>query len=150
MAESGLAPDGLLLEITESVALKDYKHSLKILNELSAFGARVALDDFGNGYSSLSYLKDLPLNVLKIDKSFIKDIAANNNSDAITTAIIAMGHTMNLQVVAEGVETNNQLDFLKARHCDKIQGFLLSRPVNGSEILKIANRIQGPSAGKIP
>ena len=107
----------------------------------------MALDDFGNGYSSLSYLKDLPLNVLKIDKSFIKDIAANNNSDAITTAIIAMGHTMNLQVVAEGVETNNQLDFLKARHCDKIQGFLLSRPVNGSEILKIANRIQGPLAG---
>ena len=81
----------------------------------------MALDDFGNGYSSLSYLKDLPLNVLKIDKSFIKDIAANNNSDAITTAIIAMGHTMNLQVVAEGVETNNQLDFLKARHCDKIK-----------------------------
>lgn len=149
LAESGLAPDGLLLEITESVALKDYKYSLKILNELSAFGIRVALDDFGNGYSSLSYLKDLPLNVLKIDKSFIKDIAANNNSDAITTAIIAMGHTMNLQVVAEGVETNNQLDFLKARHCDKIQGFLLSRPVHGSEILKIANRIQGPSAGRI-
>jgi diguanylate cyclase (GGDEF)-like protein/PAS domain S-box-containing protein len=134
LIETRLPPDGLLLEITESVAMKDFEYSIKILKELSTFGIHVALDDFGNGYSSLGYLKSFPLKVLKIDKSFIQDIAINKNSDAITTAIIAMGRTLNLDVVAEGVETINQLEFLKTRRCDKIQGFLLSRPLDGNQI----------------
>ncbi|MBI5946140.1 MAG: EAL domain-containing protein [Chloroflexi bacterium] len=136
LAETGLAPDGLLLEITESVAMKDFNYSVKILKELNALGIHVALDDFGNGYSSLGYLKSFPLKVLKIDKSFIQDIAVNKNSDAITTAIIAIGRTLNLEVVAEGVETINQLEFLKARNCDRIQGFLHSHPMNGNDVFK--------------
>lgn len=136
LAETGLAPDGLLLEITESVAMKDFNYSVKILKELNALGLHVALDDFGNGYSSLGYLKSFPLKVLKIDKSFIQDIAVNKNSDAITTAIIAIGRTLNLEVVAEGVETVNQLEFLKARNCDRIQGFLHSHPMNGNDVFK--------------
>ena len=137
LSETGLAPNGLLLEITESVAMKDFNYSAKILRELSAFGVHVALDDFGNGYSSLGYLKSFPLKVLKIDKSFIQDIAVNKNSDAITTAIIAMGRTLSLEVVAEGVETVSQLEFLKARNCDKIQGFLHSRPMSGNDVFKM-------------
>ncbi len=99
----------------------------------------MALDDFGNGYSSLGYLKDLPLNVLKIDKSFIQDITTNKNSDTITTAIITMGRALNLSVVAEGVETKKQIDFLKTSHCDRVQGFLFSRPMDQDEVLKIAS-----------
>lgn len=136
LAETGLAPDGLLLEITESVAMKDFNYSVKILKELNALGLHVALDDFGNGYSSLGYLKSFPLKVFKIDKSFIQDIAVNKNSDAITTAIIAIGRTLNLEVVAEGVETVNQLEFLKARNCDRIQGFLHSHPMQGNDVFK--------------
>lgn len=147
LAETGLAPSGLLLEITESVAMKDFNYSVKILKELNSLGIHVALDDFGNGYSSLGYLKSLPLKVLKIDKSFIQDILTNKNSDAITTAIIAMGRTLNLEVVAEGVETNSQLDFLVEKRCDKIQGFLLSHPVIGSEVLKFANTMGRTSHG---
>ena len=139
LTETGLPANGLLLEITESVALRNYKYSLKMLKELSALGIKVALDDFGNGYSSLGYLKDLPLNVLKIDKSFIQDITTNKNSDTITTAIITMGRALNLSVVAEGVETKNQLDFLKTSHCDRVQGFLFSRPMDQDEVLKIAS-----------
>ena len=137
LRETGLSGDGLRLEITESVAMKDLVHSISVLNELNKLGVSISLDDFGNGYSSLSYLKQFPLKVLKIDGSFIRGNDSNKNGEAITSAIIFMGQTLNLEVVAEGVETEEQLKFLKSQFCDEAQGFLFGRPMPGEELGKL-------------
>ena len=137
LAQTGLPGDGLQIEITEGVAMKDLEHSIKFLYGLRRLGVQVSLDDFGNGYSSLSYINRFPLNVLKIDRSFIRDIEINKNSAAIATAIIALAHTLNLDVVAEGVEKEEQLSFLKSKACDKVQGFLFNKPVPAGEIDEI-------------
>ena len=137
--EIGLSGDGLRLEITESVAMKDLVHTISVLNELNKLGVSISLDDFGNGYSSLSYLKQFPLKVLKIDRSFIRDNDSDKNAEAITSAIIFMGQTLNLEVVAEGVETEEQLKFLKSQFCDEAQGFLFGRPMPGEELSKLLN-----------
>ncbi|HEU0292884.1 MAG TPA: EAL domain-containing protein, partial [Anaerolineales bacterium] len=134
LLETGLPPDGLRLEVTESVAMRDLAHSIRVLQDLDSMKVQVSLDDFGNGYSSLGYLKSFPLKILKIDRSFIKDIEVDKNSEAITTAIISMAHTLNLEVIAEGVEKEEQLSFLKAQFCDKVQGFLLSPPLVAEEL----------------
>jgi len=139
LRETGLPGDGLRLEITESVAMKDLALSVSVLNELNKLGVSISLDDFGNGYSSLSYLKQFPLKVLKIDGSFIRDTDSNKNGEAITSAIIFMGQTLNLEVVAEGVETKEQLNFLKSQFCDEVQGFLFGRPMPGEEMGKLLN-----------
>lgn len=131
---TGIPGEALRLEVTETVAMKDIEYSVRILKELDRLGIHLSLDDFGNGYSSLGYLKRFPLKVLKIDRSFIQDIEVNKNSEAITSAIISMGHTLNLEVVAEGVETEEQLAFLNARLCNEVQGFLFSRPVPAEEL----------------
>jgi EAL domain-containing protein (putative c-di-GMP-specific phosphodiesterase class I) len=133
LRETGLSGDGLRLEITESVAMKDLVHSIRVLNDLNKLGVNISLDDFGNGYSSLSYLKQFPLRVLKIDRSFIQDNDSNKNAEAITSAIIFMGQTLNLEVVAEGVETEGQLKFLRSQFCDEAQGFLFGRPMPAEE-----------------
>jgi diguanylate cyclase (GGDEF)-like protein/PAS domain S-box-containing protein len=133
LEESGLPSDGLRLEITESVAMHDLEHSIKVLSELDKLGVYASLDDFGTGYSSLSYLKRFPLKVLKIDQSFIQDIQYNKNSEAITLAVIAMARSLNLEVVAEGVEKIEQLDFLRQMFCDHVQGFYLSHPLSVKE-----------------
>ena len=99
------------------------------IESVKKLGVHVSLDDFGNGYSSLSYLKQFSLNVLKIDQSFIQDILVNKNSKAITMAIIAMARSLGLEVVAEGVEKEEQLAFLKSKFCDQVQGFLFSKPL---------------------
>ena len=101
---------------------------------MKKLGVHVSLDDFGNGYSSLSYLKQFSLNVLKIDQSFIQDILVNKNSEAITMAIIAMARSLGLEVVAEGVEKEEQLAFLKSKFCDEVQGFLFSKPLPVEEL----------------
>jgi EAL domain-containing protein (putative c-di-GMP-specific phosphodiesterase class I) len=134
LAETGLPGDGLRLEVTESVAMQDVGYGIKVLKELNKLGVHVSLDDFGNGYSSLSYLKQFPLKVLKIDRSFIQDILVNKNSEAITTAIIVMARSLGLEVVAEGVEKEEQLDFLKSKFCDEVQGFLFSKPLPVKEL----------------
>jgi diguanylate cyclase (GGDEF)-like protein/PAS domain S-box-containing protein len=137
LSETGLPGDSLRLEITESVAMKDLAYSISVLKDLNKLGVNMSLDDFGKGYSSLSYLKQFPLKVLKIDRSFIQEDDTNKNSEAITSAIIFMGQTLNMEVVAEGVETEKQLNFLRSQFCDEVQGFLFSRPVPGEELTKL-------------
>ena len=134
LEETGLPSDGLRLEVTESVAMQDVTYGIRVLKDLNKLGVHVSLDDFGNGYSSLSYLKQFSLNVLKIDQSFIQDILVNKNSEAITMAIIAMARSLGLEVVAEGVEKEEQLAFLKSKFCDEVQGFLFSKPLPMEEL----------------
>ena len=127
--DSGLPAKFLQLEITESMLLDDIDETIELLQIMKDFGVSISIDDFGTGYSSLSYLKKLPIDVIKVDKSFVRDIPEDNNDMAITAAVIAMAHKLQLQVVAEGVETHEQLNFLKNNNCDFIQGFLYSKPL---------------------
>lgn len=125
----GLHEDGLELEVTESMLMNDPKVTIATLQQLKGAGIHISIDDFGTGYSSLSYLKRFPIDALKIDRSFIDQMTTNADDAAITTAIILMAHSLRLSVVAEGVETESQLAFLKLLKCNEAQGFLFSRPV---------------------
>jgi len=138
-----LEPSLLELEITESVLMENFDSAVETLNELTAAGMELALDDFGTGYSSLAYLKNLPLNTLKIDRSFLSDTVPDRQDETIITAIIAMAHSMELRIVAEGVETKPQRGFLHGLGCDEIQGYLISRPVDGEEALKLLHSYNG-------
>ncbi len=129
LRNSGLNPCRLELELTESIAMRDVEASVTMLEELRAMGVRLSIDDFGTGYSSLSYLQRFPLSRLKIDQSFVRDLLTNVNNAKITRAIIAMAHSLNLSVLAEGVETEAQLARLRDEGCDEVQGYLFSRPV---------------------
>jgi EAL domain-containing protein (putative c-di-GMP-specific phosphodiesterase class I) len=129
LEDSGLEPSGLELEITESTVMRDTEQAAEVLRSLKALGIALSIDDFGTGYSSLSYLKLFPLDVLKIDRSFVKDVVEDPNGAAITRAIIALAHGLNLEAVAEGVETPAQVNFLRANGCDEIQGYYFSPPV---------------------
>jgi diguanylate cyclase (GGDEF)-like protein/PAS domain S-box-containing protein len=129
LSETKLNPQCLELEITESIAMQNIELSRKILHELHDLGISISIDDFGTGYCSLSYLKNFPINTLKIDKSFVHDLIYDNNSQAITTAIIALAHGLNLAVVAEGVETKAQRDLLQVLKCELMQGYLFSYPL---------------------
>jgi EAL domain-containing protein (putative c-di-GMP-specific phosphodiesterase class I) len=133
LLHAGLDRPWLELEITESVLMGDPEASAVLLRELKRLGVRVSIDDFGTGYSSLSYLKRLPLDLLKIDRSFTRDILTDSDSQSITRAIIYMAHGLKLRVVAEGVESVEQLDFLRTNGCDEVQGYLLSVPLPGDE-----------------
>jgi len=124
------------MEITESALLHDSAAAVITLDRLRSLGIRVSIDDFGTGYSSLSYLKRLPLDALKIDRTFISDVTENPDDAAITRAIITMSHNLNLKVIAEGVETEQQLAFLRTNHCDEVQGYLFSKPLPADEITK--------------
>jgi diguanylate cyclase (GGDEF)-like protein len=126
---SGLEPRYLSLELTESVLVNHQREGTEALHALRAMGLHLAVDDFGTGYSSFSYLKHFPLDTLKIDRSFIREIAINPDDAAITTAIIAMGHALGLRVIAEGVETEAHLTLLQKQGCDEVQGYLVGRPV---------------------
>ncbi len=128
--ETGLEPKFLELELTESTVMTDALEAAHTLRKLKGMGIFLAIDDFGTGYSSLSYLKHFAMDRLKIDRSFVHDIATNADDSAIAEAIIAMGHSLNLRVVAEGVESKSQLEFLRERNCDEIQGYLLGRPLS--------------------
>ncbi len=147
LAKTSLDPTLLDLEITEGTAMKKAELSIQILKNLKEIGVQISIDDFGTGYSSLSYLKHFPLDVLKIDRSFIKDVAASSDSVAIVRAIIAMARSLNLSLVAEGVETEPQLNFLRSNGCEIIQGYYFSPPVPALEMTKLLEtaRLKGAS-----
>ncbi|QZP35655.1 putative bifunctional diguanylate cyclase/phosphodiesterase [Pseudomonas sp. DR48] len=137
----GVAPQRLELEVTENALMGNLSDTLALLRQIRALGVSLSIDDFGTGYSSLAYLKRLPLNTLKIDRSFIQDIPRATQDMEIVQAIIAMAHTLHLQVVTEGVETFEQYDFLERQGCDFVQGYLLSRPVPLAELHPVLNEI---------
>jgi diguanylate cyclase (GGDEF)-like protein/PAS domain S-box-containing protein len=139
LAETGLSSDGLRVEITESVAVQNKDHTIKIMNELDSMGVYTSLDDFGTGYSSLSYLKQFPLRVLKVDQSFVQDIQHSQKNETLIKAIIGMARSLGLEVVGEGVEKAEQLNFLRTEMCDQVQGFLLSRPIPAEDLGKLLN-----------
>jgi diguanylate cyclase (GGDEF)-like protein/PAS domain S-box-containing protein len=135
LLQTQLPAQNLILELTESMMMSDVEAHIIELQLLKALGLHVSIDDFGTGYSSLSYLKRLPIDELKIDKSFIDDIACNENDCNIVRSIITLGHNLHLKVVAEGVEQQTQLDFLKANGCDIIQGYFYSKPLAATAVL---------------
>ena len=137
LREAQLDPACLELELTESVIMKNAEVTTAVLREFHEMGIEVSIDDFGTGYSSLNYLKRFPVNKLKIDQSFIRDITRDPDDAAITTAVIAMGHSLHLKVIAEGVETKEQLEFLRSIQCDEIQGYYFSRPLPAGEATKL-------------
>ena len=140
LEETGLEPRWLGLEITEGVAMGDAEQAIKKFNQISDLGVQISIDDFGTGYSSLAYLKRFAVQRLKIDRSFVRDIVDNSEDAAITETVIKMGHSLNLKVVAEGVETEDQVDFLRTRKCDELQGFLFSKPLPAEEFAEWAAR----------
>jgi diguanylate cyclase (GGDEF)-like protein/PAS domain S-box-containing protein len=133
LEETGLPARCLELEITETNAMQNAEATVHTLRELKALGVRITIDDFGIGYSSLSYLKRLPIDSLKIDQSFVRDVTTDPDDAAIAAAVIALAHTLKLQVVAEGVETEEQMAFLESHGCDRMQGFLFSQPLPPEE-----------------
>ena len=140
LEETGLAPESLELEITESLLMKDPEGATCTLQALKDLGVQLAIDDFGTGYSSLSRLKQLPLDRLKIDKAFVREVNLQPDDAAIATAVIAMAESMGLKVIAEGVENEAQLRFLKSKNCDEVQGYFLSRPLPVDEATKMFQR----------
>ncbi len=128
LLETGLAPDRLELEITEGVLIEDFDRGLALLRRLKALGVRISMDDFGSGYSSLSYLQAFPFDKIKIDRAFVMNLGRNPQSAAIVRAVIDLGHGLEMSIVAEGVETQEQLDFLSDEGCDSVQGYFLGRP----------------------
>ncbi|MGY3134663.1 diguanylate cyclase (GGDEF)-like protein/PAS domain S-box-containing protein [Bradyrhizobium sp. USDA 4503] len=128
LLETGLTPDRLELEITEGVLIEDFDRGLSLLRRLKALGVRISMDDFGSGYSSLSYLQAFPFDKIKIDRAFVINLGRNPQSAAIVRAVIDLGHGLEMSIVAEGVETEAQLDFLAEEGCDAVQGYLIGRP----------------------
>ena len=147
LEETGLDPKFLELELTESVLMKHAESTEAILKTLRARGVQLAVDDFGTGYSSLSYLRKFPIDALKIDQSFVRQITTAPDETTIVTAVISMGRSLKLRVVAEGVETQEELAFLQAHQCDEAQGYYFSRPVLPHQFAKMLQiQCQAPSA----
>jgi EAL domain-containing protein (putative c-di-GMP-specific phosphodiesterase class I) len=134
LRETGLDPGSLELELTESVLMDDQSYSVAVLDQLKDLGALIALDDFGTGYSSLGVLKQFPVDTLKIDRSFIRDLGEDEEDRAICSAIVTLGQALKLQVMAEGVETETQMGILRQQGCHLIQGFLFARPMPPDDI----------------
>ena len=134
--EVGLSPEYLHLELTENQIIKNTEITLKTMKQLKGLGIKIAIDDFGTGYSSLGYLKNFPIDTLKIDKSFVQDVTNDDDNAAITNTIITLAQNLNLNVIAEGVETKEQAEFLSARNCYLMQGYYFSRPMKAEDIAK--------------
>jgi diguanylate cyclase (GGDEF)-like protein/PAS domain S-box-containing protein len=146
-AETGLPPDRLELELTESVAMRNVDTSITVLQQLKTMGVQLAIDDFGTGYSSLSYLQRLPVNRVKIDQSFVRELLSRVQPVPIVRAIIAMAHSLQLEVLAEGVEDERQRSILLAEGCDQAQGYLFGRPMPAAEFEKLLRPVSLPKAG---
>ena len=146
LLETGLAPERLVLEITEGVLMDDFTRALSILRRVKSFGVRIAMDDFGTGYSSLSYLQSFPFDKIKIDQTFISNLERNAQSAAIVRAVLGLGQSLNLPVVAEGVETNEQWSILRRERCDELQGYLIGRPAPIADYAQLVGRTGMPRA----
>ncbi len=144
LQDTGLAGEYLELELTESILMSNSQEIISTLCELKNMGLKLAIDDFGTGYSSLSYLKRFPMDKLKIDRSFVKDISTGSDDSAIVRAIINLGHSLNLRVIAEGVETREQLDFLSEHDCNEMQGYYYSKPLSVEEFRSFVERHNNP------
>jgi EAL domain-containing protein (putative c-di-GMP-specific phosphodiesterase class I) len=131
---TGFDPRCLELEITESILVQSVEDTTTTLKRLKGMGPRVSIDDFGTGYSSLTYLKRFPIDTLKLDQMFVRNVASDPSDAAIVTAIITMAHSLNLNVIAEGVESEEQFAFLKSRRCDCVQGYLFGYPFTVEEV----------------
>jgi len=149
LAETGLPPALLDLEITETEMMQQTPDAMATLQRIHDLGVGIAVDDFGIGYSSLGYIKRLPIDRLKIDKSFVRDIETDRDDAAITTAVIAMAHELGLKVVAEGVETAAQLEFLKSHGCDEAQGYFIARPMPEENVPAFVERLRTAPAGAL-
>ncbi len=137
LTEHGIAPNLLEFELTESTLMSDVEKTVGILRKLKSLGIRISIDDFGTGYSSLAYLRRFPIDTLKIDRAFIREVTSNTEDAAITMAIISMAHSLKMKVIAEGIETKEQLDLLRTNGCDQAQGFLLARAMPAAELTKL-------------
>ena len=144
-----VAPGSLELELTETALMAHADRTVALLDRLKQLGVRILVDDFGTGYSSLAYLKRFPIDSLKIDKDFVRDLSTNGEDRAITRAIISLAHTLNLKVIAEGVESAQQLEILRREHCDEAQGFYFSQPVPPRQLARLF-RASGAARGSIP
>ncbi|RUW71155.1 EAL domain-containing protein, partial [Mesorhizobium sp. M2A.F.Ca.ET.067.02.1.1] len=138
LAEGGLEPRRLEVEITENVLISNFEETVSLLRSLSSLSVTVALDDFGTGYSSLTYLRKLPLSRLKIDRSFVQDLLTDADCAAIVRSLVELAHELRIEVTAEGVETSDQLDYLRRVGCDEAQGYLIGKPVRIDDIPGIA------------
>ena len=136
LTTTGLDPRCLKIELTEGTLMQNGHATVAMLDRLHAMGVQLSIDDFGTGYSSLSYLKRFPIDQIKVDRSFVTNITTDPNDAALASAIIAMSHSLGIQTVAEGVETEAQLEFLHQRDCDQIQGYLFSRPLPAAEFAR--------------
>jgi EAL domain-containing protein (putative c-di-GMP-specific phosphodiesterase class I) len=154
--ETGADPHKLELELTESTAMERAENAVAVFRQLKVMGFHLSIDDFGTGYSSLAYLKRFPIDTIKIDRAFIKDLGSESEHAAIATAIIAMAHGLKLSVLAEGVETQEQLDILRDNHCDTIQGYFFSHPLPCELLEQLVRshrskqRPSGPSLNSLP
>ncbi len=138
--KTGMALKHLEIEITESVLMNSFEHNLKLINQMKELGCSIALDDFGTGYSSFNYLTQIPIDTLKIDKSFIDGICSNEKDRCIADSIIDLAHKMDISVVAEGVEDNEQLQILQNQFCDTLQGYLFSKPLNSTDFIELLSK----------
>jgi diguanylate cyclase (GGDEF)-like protein/PAS domain S-box-containing protein len=150
IAETGVPADRIELEVTESMVMQNAEQTTAALNELRGIGVSLAIDDFGTGYSSLVYLKRLPIDTLKIDKEFIGDLTRDPDDEAITATVITMGHSLGLNVIAEGVENEQQLAYLREQGCDEIQGYWLSQPIDSHRCLSFIRSWQPGAVAAIP
>jgi EAL domain-containing protein (putative c-di-GMP-specific phosphodiesterase class I) len=150
LEDTGVPANRIELEVTESMVMQNAEQTTNVLNELREIGVSLAIDDFGTGYSSLVYLKRLPIDTLKIDKEFIGDLTRDPDDEAITATVITMGHSLGLNVIAEGVESEQQLSYLREQGCDEIQGFWLSPPLDPHRCLAFIRSWQPGTVAAIP
>jgi len=149
-----LTPSSLIIEITETVLMKDANATVTLLHRLKDLGVMIAIDDFGTGYSSLAYLRQFPVDVLKIDRSFVSEMSGSPDAAALIHTLVELGHTLGLVTLAEGIEQEGQIEGLRSENCDHGQGYLFSRPVAASRIEELLTRIdlggELASSGAIP